>query len=330
MRTTNSSTLSLLSLLSLSAVLTGAAAGCDAVEEDLGEVTLRPWGCNWCTLSGGNSATINDASLPHWYLDRTFGDGYSIGLGESSNKVPFKLDVDPLTDRFVGRALSNGPSPGPIILSGSQMLGATFQVVAGDTASVTLEITEYDDTVLSWSDSGGQITAYKATYFDTQGVMRALCPATDPDNQWFTLIAGERYDSGVNDVIAAPHSVTIACVGEAVAKMKLMDFHPNGNRQASAEERQATLRMITADYCGNGHSFTVNGTQVAWRDAAGQVEPVVKENVLEALWDANGAICLNKPRYASIADVEDVCGAIPQCDSGDFVDGVVWRTMLPK
>jgi hypothetical protein len=67
--------------------------------------------------------------------------------------------------------------------------------------------------------------------------------------------------------------VTIACVGEAAAKMKLMDFHPHGNRQASVAERQATLRMITADYCGTGHSFTVNGTQVAWRDAAGQIEP---------------------------------------------------------
>jgi hypothetical protein len=201
MRTTNSSTLSLLSLLSLSAVLTGAAAGCDAVEEDLGEVTLRPWGCTGARSLAGTRRRSTTRACPTGTSTVPSATGTRSGWGRRATRWLFKLDVDPLTDRFIGRALSYGPTPGPIILSGSQMLGATFDVVAGDTASVTLEITEYDDTVLSWSDSGGQITAYKATYFDTQGVQRALCPSTDPDNQWFTLIAGERY-SGVNEVVA--------------------------------------------------------------------------------------------------------------------------------
>jgi hypothetical protein len=58
---------------------------------------------------------------------------------------------------------------------------------------VTLEITSIDDTVLSWSDSGAQITAYKATYFDTQGVPQRCARRPDPENQWFTLIPDERY-----------------------------------------------------------------------------------------------------------------------------------------
>jgi hypothetical protein len=112
--------------------------------------------------------------------------------------------------------------------------------------------------------------------------------------------------------------------------MKLLDFHPHGNRQASPAERQATLRMVTADYCGTGHSFTVNGTPVAWRDAAGLVEPIGKENVIEALWDADGAICLTKPRHADLDEVAAECGEIEPCNGTEFVDGAVWRTMLAK
>lgn len=323
MRTANASTRSLLSLLSLSAVLTGAAAGCDPVDEDLGEVTLRPWGCTWCTLSGGNSANINGASLANIHLTQPFGNGMSLGPLSSGLNLNLRLGVDPVTDSFVGLSGSD------VMLSGADMVGAKIAVNLNNTQYIWLEISEFDNQIPSWSASGATITAYKATYFN-QGVTRQLCPSTNPENQWFTLIPDERYNAGTNEVESAPGTVTIACVGEAAAKMKLFDFHPHGNRQASPEERQATLRMVTADYCGNGHSFTVTGTQVAWRDAAGQVEPVVKENVLEALWDANGAICLNKPRYASIADVQDVCGEIPLCDSGEFVEGVVWRTMLPK
>ncbi len=323
MRTTNSSTLSLLSLLSLSAVLTGAAAGCDTVEEDLGEVTLRPWGCTWCGYAGGNSANINGASLANIHLTQPFGNGMSLGPLSSGLNIPLRLGVDPLTDSFVGHL------NGQVMLSGADMVGAKIPVNLNNTQFVWLEISEYDNQIASWSNSGATVTAYKATYFN-QGVPQQLCPSTNPENQWFTLIPDERYSAGTNEVESAPGTVTIACVGEAAAKMKLFDFHPHGNRQASVAERQATLRMVTADYCGNGHSFTVNGTQVAWRDAAGQVEPMVKENVLEALWDENGAICLNKPRHASIDDVADVCGEIPMCDSGDFVEGVVWRTMLPK
>jgi hypothetical protein len=87
--------------------------------------------------------------------------------------------------------------------------------------------------------------------------------------------------------------------------------------------------MITADYCGDGHSFTVAGTPVAWRDAAGTVDPPFSEKALEAQWGPGGAVCLDTPRHADLDEVLDRC-QIPACDGDDsFRDGVVWRTMLP-
>ncbi len=323
MRTANASTRSLLSLLSLSAVLTGAAAGCDPVDEDLGEVTLRPWTCTWCGYSGGNSANINGADLSNIHLRESFGDGMVLGPLSSGLNMNLRLGIDPQTDRFIGLAGDD------VVLSGADMVGAKIAVILKNGQNIWLTISAIDNQIASWSDSGGTITAYRATYFN-QGNEQSLCPSTNPENQWFTLIPDERYGAGTNEVEEAPGTVTIACVGEAAAKMKLLDFHPHGNRQASVAERQATLRMVTADYCGTGRSFTVNGTPVAWRDAAGLVEPVGAENVMEALWDADGAVCLGKPRYASLDEVIGECGEIPTCKGSDFADGAVWRTMLKK
>lgn len=308
-----------LSLLSLTAVLTAGAIGCD-VDDDA--ALPRAWWCTQCGAGLGNSPNINGASLANIHLTEPFGDGMYLGPMSSGLNVNLRLGVD-ANDAFVGL---QGDT---VVLSGADVVGAKIAVFLSNEEYVWLEITDIDNQVPSWSDSGAMVTAYQATYFD-QGVVKSLCPTLVGDDRWFTLIPDERYSSGTNEVESAPGTVTLACVGEAAAKMKLFDFHPHGNRQASVAERQATLRMVTADYCGNGHSFTVNGTQVAWRDAAGQVEPLVKENVLEALWDENGAICLNKPRHANIDEVFSECGDIPTCESEDFVEGVVWRTMLPQ
>lgn len=74
----------------------------------------------------------------------------------------------------------------------------------------------------------------------------------DDDN--VTLIGGETYDPVSKTVQSRPGFVTLACAGEAVAKMKMFNFGPNdlvnGQRAATWQERQATLKMLTADYCG--------------------------------------------------------------------------------
>lgn len=308
-----------LSLLSLTAVLTAGAIGCD-VDDDA--ALPRAWWCTQCGAGLGNSPNINGASLANIHLTEPFGDGMYLGPMSSGLNVNLRLGVD-ANDAFVGL---QGDT---VVLSGADVVGAKIAVFLSNEEYVWLEITDIDNTVPSWSDSGAMVTAYQATYFD-QGVVKSLCPTLVGDDRWFTLIPDERYSSGTNEVESAPGTVTLACVGEAAAKMKLLDFHPRGNRQASPEERQATLRMVTGDYCGNGHSFTVSGTKVAWRDAAGLVEPPFQEYAMEALWDEHGAICLTTPRHAARAEIEAECGEIQPCDGLDFVPRAVWRTMLPK
>ncbi len=322
-----------LSLLLPLATLTGVA-GCDAPEEDLGAVTLRPgggFGCGWCTLNSGNSPNINGANLSDINLDvvnsnGTNTTGIKLRNGNTTGNQPFRLVVDPATERFVGVELDD---PENVIVPATDMLGAKIVLEMPNTGeTVHLEITAMDPSIASWASNGKPITAYRAHYFDNQGTPQPLCPTTNPENQWFTLILGETYDPTTHEIVARQDFVSVVCVGEAAAKMKLMDYGPQGNRGAGLDERTATLRMITADYCGTGHSFTASGTQVAWRNADSTVLPPFKETVLEAKWGPDGALCLDTPRYVDLDEVSMHC-SIPACKNDDIDDGVMWRTMLP-
>jgi hypothetical protein len=62
------------------------------------------------------------------------------------------------------------------------------------------------------------------------------------------------------------------------------------------------VRMLTADYCGIGESFTHNGVPLAfdafhWGGFA-HYEPHAGEP-LEAIWSDRGAVCIGSPRLAA-------------------------------
>lgn len=312
--------------LALTSLLT--VIGCDDAPTDPADaVELRPGGgfsCTWCSLNGGNAANVNGADLSNINLDGSNTAGIKLRHGNTPDQLVFRLEVDPSTERFIGVGIDD---PDQMVVAGAGFVGSKIVLEMPNTGqTVHLQITAYDDAVEPWATGGRSATAYKAMYVGQNG-LQPLCPTTNVDNQWFTLILGERYDGA--EIEQDSRSVTIACVGEAAAKMKLMGYGPQGSRGASVEERQATLRMITADYCGDGTSFTVGGTHVAWRNDDDTVLPPFEEAVLEAKWGPGGALCLDTPRHADLADVLSHC-PLPACDGdGNFTEGTMWRTMLP-
>ena len=139
------------------------------------------------------------------------------------------------------------------------------------------------------------------------------------------LIKGERYDSDTVRVTPGQRWVTLACAGSALAKMKLMGYDPETPRGdaffTTPEQRQATIKMITATYCevdGKSPQFTRDGTPLAWKNRAGWLEPPwsLVRNV-EARWNAEGATCLEEPRLVSRDKVVNACGELPRCPQLD-------------
>lgn len=90
--------------------------------------------------------------------------------------------------------------------------------------------------------------------------------------------------------------INLGCASHTLAKMLLTrnTFHSQRPQPRRWEQRQATLKMLVADYCGGGIPFTVAGQKLVWQgDLVDYVRPASE---LEARWNENGATCLHVPR----------------------------------
>jgi hypothetical protein len=123
----------------------------------------------------------------------------------------------------------------------------------------------------------------------------------------------------------------LACAGTAMAKMHLLR-HTGASAsplvpRTRLSDRQAMLKMLTADYCGTGLSFTENGTRLRYMDAKGLYTPTPGINLgglfdvsaVEGIWNEGGAICLNTPRLRPRGLVESSCATPPPECSAEMI-----------
>lgn len=129
--------------------------------------------------------------------------------------------------------------------------------------------------------------------------------------------------SGTWDMRGTHHDArktfTFACETGAIAKCIRWGFVPWETRgQGSlADVHQACTRMVTADYCGNGHSHTRPGVEIGYSrvDSDGS-ESLLAQTLdwnpelatFEALWLTNGAACLAHARLG-----EELSVIIEEC-----------------
>jgi hypothetical protein len=315
-------------ILTLSALL--PLAGCYVDEQnDPGLHEFRTtWSCSTCG-GVGNSPAFNDLGIPHLHVGGDANeDGVKIKGFLSPQQKHYELHV--VKDEFVAYL------EGDVAVTGAELIG-WWILLDSPEGELQVRITAYDDAVPSLAVDGPKITAYALSYTNAVGERSSVCPdALDATAPAVTLIQDETYDRDAKTV--EPHRpgwFTLACAGEAVFKMKRMNYGPAADfdghgHPASVDQRQATLKMITADYCGAGRSFTHQGTSVLWYNAGGSVDPQPSPGAQpEALWTAHGAVCLDVPRVEDKAYVELFC-SLPSCAFADpSKPDVEWRTLTP-
>ncbi len=284
---------------------------------------LGGWGCKGCDFR-------NSPWLGAFGIERLAYGGYDdVDLpylesiaDPSGNAWPVEVDGDGLA------ASVNGST-----LRGSALVGWRLVVKPPAGNAVELDIYAYQD-VPDWTDSADPIPTYGLSYYDPVGdVHLNVCPGQDMDQTSVVFLNGEVYDLAQPGPAAASvvqDAATLGCRGHALAKMKLLGYDPDSPARATtAEERVATLRMVTADYCGDGSSHTQFGTKIDWSDALGHVafDPATMSSVVEAEWTEWGADCFNEPR---IPGTTFACAAqLPACDpifSGQ--SNTAWTSMV--
>jgi hypothetical protein len=145
-----------------------------------------------------------------------------------------------------------------------------------------------------------------------------MCPSTphlgNTVKSDAVVFKGNLYDAETKEIYApgTPGWFNVACRGSAPFKSFFMRHtwaSSNAAHQTSNLEQKALLDAWTANYCGDGRSFTIPNHPLRLRDKYDWIEHDSDWSWLielgdfgtqldsyEAIWNGDGAVCLNEPR----------------------------------
>jgi len=225
----------------------------------------------------------------------------------------------------IGVAVTGQPLAGP------ELVGTTWTGHLSTGATVALRL----DEVMQGSEAHGDVWSYRISV-SADGTWRPLCVDRNHKPIFADSVPGSwNLTSGVpggGSYHPDTADFTLACRGSAIAKCVELGYKPwTGHRR----ELAACVRALRADYCGDGTSHTVDGTQVNIYDFAG-VQLDGAAWVPEAEWGPDGAACVAKEsqtRFWQVAHARPSCfpGALkaqPACGTS-FAAGATIITELP-
>jgi hypothetical protein len=317
-------------------VVAGCAAPVGTRTVESAEVCVGDWGCL------GNAASMGDGKIFH---DSDLGPN---GIGGAANSGGFKI-IGIYGPENYQPAMSLQLDPGDL----DELIGRTATRIRRGTALrgsriIMRDVVDNEDYELYIDEvaaipfwvGGGAVTSYKITVRveGSSSERGPLCKGESGEfgEEWAgqqhsaLIFRGDRYNPLTKLItIVTDTWVNVACAGTATAKLHLLR-HTTASSDAAHtttwRERQAMLRMLTADYCGKGFPYTEDGTELHYAATAHAYNPDAidlavpeQRDRLEAIWSHTGAVCLDKPRLVLRSDVEKDCDP-PPCppDASDW------------
>jgi hypothetical protein len=221
--------------------------------------------------------------------------GFAV-MGARKGGVPYSVEATGAS--IVARPLAAG-SPR---LEGSALVGLEFDLRDAADRRYRLRVAATDTTPF-WAEPREGVRTYALTYAAAASEPRPLC--TTGINEAI-LFAGDRYEGLAVVATGAATSgwINIACARTALAKLYLTRHTEASQRIVTARaERQAMLKMFSADICGDGTPLTVQGQPLLWADAKGITTFAGTPANIEAIWTDSGAVCLDIPRRPEIGPI---------------------------
>jgi hypothetical protein len=280
------------------AVLAAASLGaaCEGGEKERRLATFAEY------LSAPNGVSLNGVSLNGVTQNGVSLNGVSLN-GVSLNGVSLNgVSLNGVS--LNGTSFTGTTSRG--LVSGDDFVGAWFTGTLSNGSTLKLQI----DTI-SQSPSDAEIHFYTVTYLADSG-WKSICGNDfwGAPIQAIPLLGRWNTEQGVpggGSKIYDTTMFTFACRGAALAKCVELKYKPwkttsqcpgrNSTNCVTALDpyHQACVRMIRADYCGDGRSWTLNGTPVNLYDGV-KIELDTEAWRPDAEWGANGALCIVQPR----------------------------------
>jgi hypothetical protein len=209
---------------------------------------------------------------------------------------------------------------GSTIYKGADLVGSRWQFTlfnadtdgdgdhdADDDPEVPVEI---------WISSYQQISPKEAHYtfetYDDDGNVVPVCEADAAGSRAMVPIKDITVNEVTGKMAKRSNTLYLACMSGAVGKAVQWGYRP---WERPLEEFEVATRMIRADYCFTGHSFTQNGTHLQVQDRYNINTFLHSDDPTEAVWSRSGVRCLNTPRNATYTAPQVQCNGqtLPTC-----------------
>jgi ADYC domain-containing protein len=161
--------------------------------------------------------------------------------------------------------------------------------------------------------------------FRIEGMDTPLC-SPDPDGKRLGFPLAGRSDPDGRFLETDPGVFELVCTSGAQGKCVRFGYHPwetTADGTPMREHYNACVRMVRADYCGDGRSWTRDGTIIDMWDDLGIQKPDTFSDPgfsFEAGWKADGAVCVARtriPENITLDGLKAICpnlATLPTCN----------------
>jgi len=315
----------ILAILTLSLTV---VAGCDAeVLEDGGEggTDLRSgsggYGGVWLNTSAIGSQPFSEMDLSGALHDGVQVTGVELKGANNSWILADKTEVVDGTLRIkVGKA----------VYSGAALVGARWQVNLVNEQGVVVprEIWITEVNVISPKEA-----RYTFQTNDDDGQVMYLCDADTLGSHGAAVIKDVTIDPFTADMAPRKATAYFACTSGAVGKAVTWGYRP---WERTLAEFATAVRVVRADYCYDGMSWTEPGTALQLKDRWSINTFLSAAPPTEVVWTKTGIACLTQPRASTYTPAMVTCDgqAIPSCPANltmsTFADTQFWTKLPPQ
>ena len=288
-------------VLALTASL-ALAAGCDMPEpgddrEEQGAVFMRPGG-------GGiwlNTSAIDSHAFAALDLKKNSHDGVRLDrvlVKQGANKFV-------VVDRVKGVDGEIHAGRGTTNFSGQQLVGSKWEL------TLLVNGTETPATMwISGATNNQGVWQYTFQHHDALGNVANLCETDAHGKAVAVPIADMTVNASTGDLTSRNNTLYLACTSGALGKAVTWGYSP---WDIGMDEFEATIRVVRADYCGDGQSWTTPGTGLQIEDAWGVSGFAVPTATNEAVWGASGALCIATTRVIGQGAITCDGVVVPTC-----------------
>lgn len=212
--------------------------------------------------------------------------------------------------------------------SGAALIGSRWQIDLVDEQGLAVprEI---------WIAEVDVISSKEARYsFQTEedGQLMFLCAPDSLGSHSAAVIKDVTIDPFTAEMAPRKATAYFACSSGAVGKAVAWGYRP---WERSLAEFAAAVRVVRADYCFDGMSWTESGTALQLKDRWNINTFLAAGAPTEVVWTRTGIACLSQPRAPTYSAAQITCNgqAIPSCPADltmtSYADTQFWTKLAP-